>query len=134
MRFLMSCLMTFALSLPAMADGFGFRTPSGNIYCNGGLDGAHVDCVIVNREGGSAPPGYSCPAGREFEVGLEERGPARAGCGRVSGRKSSYTAIAEYGVTDRFGQITCRSERTGFSCQNVDGHGFFLSRRSQKVY
>ena len=134
MRIFLTVLFLLGSTTSVLPDGFGFRTPSGNIYCNGGLDGAHVDCVIVNRESGSAPPGYNCPVGREFAVSLNERGPASGGCGRSSGRLSTYTDIADYGVTGQFGLITCLSQRTGFSCQNADGHGFFLSRRSQKVY
>lgn len=120
----------------AHADGFGFRTPSGNIYCNGALQGgAEVGCTIISRQAGSAPKRYGrCPAGREFEVSLKESGPASAKCGGKSGRKSSYTDIADYGVTGTFGKITCTSERTGFRCTNVSGHGFFLSRRKQRVF
>ena len=134
MRVFCISLAALMLAMPAYADGFGFRTPSGNIYCNGGLDGAHVDCVIVNREKGSAPAGISCPAGRSFAVSLDERGRARGDCGRASVKLSTYSDIADFVLTGRFGKITCLSERTGFSCQNADGHGFFLSRRSQKIY
>lgn len=136
MRFIYLFMMTFGLAVPAAADGFGFRTPSGNIYCNGSLDGgAQVGCVIVNREAGSEPAGFgTCPAGREYSVGISETGRVSGGCGKASGRISSYTDIADYGVSASFGRINCTSERTGFTCRNVDGHGFFLSRRSQQIF
>jgi hypothetical protein len=124
------------LAGPVAADGFGFRTPSGNIYCNGSLQGGAVlGCSIVNREAGSAPASVgSCPAGREFDVSLAERGAASGQCGGQSGRLSTYTDIADYGVAGSFGQINCQSEASGFSCTNADGHGFFLSKRSQQIY
>ncbi|MFW2544333.1 DUF6636 domain-containing protein [Primorskyibacter sp. 2E107] len=129
-------LISILFALPAWADGFGFRTPSGNIYCNGSLyGGAIVDCVIVTREPGSAPAqAGNCPAGRELEVSLDENGGSSSRCGRPSGRKSTYSDIANYGVTAKFGNITCVSESTGFQCVNPSGHGFFLSRRKQNIW
>jgi hypothetical protein len=120
------------IAAPAAADGLGFRTPSGNIYCNGGMETPHLYCVIVNREPGSAPDG--CPAGRQFDAFIEEHGRATGQCGRAGGRVSTYTDVAQYGVTGEFGRIVCRSETKGFTCRNADGHGFFLSRRSQQVF
>ncbi|MEL7182526.1 MAG: DUF6636 domain-containing protein [Pseudomonadota bacterium] len=119
---------------PASADGLGFRTPSANIYCNGSLQsgqggGADLGCTIINHNG---RPG--CPAGRQFNVDMDERGSVRASCGPPSGRASRYSDVAQYGVTATFGRITCTSQKTGFSCTNADGHGFFLSRASQRVY
>lgn len=134
MRYLLLCLL--CLATPAVAEGFGFRTPSGNIYCNGSMfGGARLDCSIVNREQGSAPAAVgACPAGRELDVAIDQRGPVRVSCGPASGRLSTYTDIAEYGVTGQFDAITCMSRSSGFQCTNADGHGFVLSRRSQKVY
>lgn len=124
------------LASPVMADGFGFRTPTGNIYCNGSIEGgAELTCTIVNRDPGSSPPGFgNCPAGYEFIVDLQERGPPTGQCGRPSGGPSTYTDVANYGVTGTFGRIVCLSEQTGFSCRNADGHGLSLSRRSQRVF
>lgn len=122
--------------LSAQADGFGFRTPSGNIYCNGFVSGGGgIDCVIVNREAGSAPAAIgTCPAGREFEVSLDATGPARPSCGKNSGALSTYGDQATYGASGQFGDITCTSERTGLTCRNPEGRGFFLSRRKQEVF
>jgi hypothetical protein len=135
MRFLL-LVLTLPMAAPAMADGFGFRTPSGNIYCNGSIEGgAELTCIIVNRDPGSSSAGFgACPAGREFRVDLQERGPVNGSCGGASGSLSSYTDVANYGVTGTFGRIQCLSEQSGFSCRNADGHGFFLSRRSQQVF
>ena len=130
MRLLLALPLALAAP-PAAADGFGFRTPSGNIYCNGMTTTPEIACVIVERDPGSAP--IDCPAGRQLEVAMAERGRVTARCGGP-GRASTYTDVAAYGVTGRFGRIECRSEQTGFTCTNADGHGFSLSRRSQRVF
>ncbi|SHI33728.1 DUF6636 domain-containing protein [Wenxinia saemankumensis] len=119
---------------PAMADGFGFRTPSGNIYCNGSVDGGDLSCTIVSRDTGSAPAGIACPAGNELHVDMLQTGAVRAGCGGPSGRPSAYTDVAEYGATAAFGRISCVSQRTGFECRNADGRGFLLSRAAQRIW
>lgn len=119
-----------------MADGFGFRTPSGNIYCNGSLDGgAILNCVIENRNDGSAPPAVgNCPAGRKLLVDLSETGPAQAQCGGATGGMSTYTDVADYGVSASFGRIDCTSQSTGFTCRNAEGRGFTLSRGQQQLF
>ncbi|KMW59188.1 hypothetical protein AIOL_004169 [Candidatus Rhodobacter oscarellae] len=122
---LLSCLAG-----PALADGFGFRTPSANIFCNGSLQGgAQLYCTIINHNGSGG-----CASGRQFDMRMGERGRVQATCGRPSGKASRYTDIAEYGATGNFGRITCTSQTTGFTCTNADGHGFFLSRAKQLVF
>ncbi|ETX30792.1 hypothetical protein [Roseivivax isoporae] len=129
MRRFMTLAFLAAAPAPSLADGFGFRTPTGNIYCNGSMEGgALLDCVIVNHEG------QTCPTGLELHVGMGERGPAHAQCVNGPKRLSTYTDVADYGVTGRFGAIACTSESTGFTCHNADGHGFFLSRRAQRIF
>ena len=129
----LAVLLAFAAP-PLLADGFGFRTPSGNIYCNGSVGGGDLGCTIVNRDPGSAPAGLSCPGGNELHVDLLQTGAVRASCGGPAGRMSSYTDIADYGVSANFGRIACVSQTSGFQCTNGDGHGFFLSRASQRIY
>ncbi|WP_422370649.1 DUF6636 domain-containing protein [Hoeflea sp.] len=128
---------TVAICLPnaAGADGYGFMTPSGNIYCNGAIDGGgYISCTIVARKGGPAmPKPASCSGvwGHEFE--LDATGPARLACGGQP-EKVDYGDIAEYGLTGDFGAITCKSEKTGLTCRNRSGHGFFLSRGEQSMF
>ena len=130
-------LLTFA-PLGASADGFGFQTPSGNIYCNGFVsDGGGISCTIVQRNGPPAQPKpASCDGvwGHDFE--LEATGSAKLACATWPGhpQQTNYSDTAPYGVSADFGDITCTSERTGFSCRNRSGHGFFLSRRKQEIF
>ncbi len=133
---LIPVLLSVLFCGPALADGFGFRTPSGNIYCNGQLDGASISCVIVET---SAPPPQARPAGCTANWGhsfsLDETGPVRMDCvGDGSLRKSTYSQVADYGVAGSFGRINCLSQTNGFQCTNASGHGFFLSRRALRVY
>jgi hypothetical protein len=128
------------LMLPtaSLADGFGFMTPSGNIYCNGHVGGGGgIGCTIVERNGAPAQPKpASCKGvwGHDFE--LNGSGAAKMSCDTWPGgpQRVDYTDIAPYGVSADFGDITCTSKKTGFSCKNKSGHGFFLSRRSQKIF
>lgn len=131
-------LFVFLLgTLNANADGFGFMTPSGNIYCNGYISGGGgLSCTIVSRSGPPAmPKPGACTGvwGHNFE--LEGSGPAEMSCNTWPGgpQKVDYSDIAQYGVSADFGDISCTSEKTGFTCRNKTGHGFFLSRRKQVI-
>ena len=135
MRFLLAAF--FALATPAHADGFGFQTPSGNIYCNGFVsDGGGIDCSIVERNPGppAQPRPVNCNASWGHTFSLNGRGGAATlSCGRHP-QRVNYSDVAPYGVSAQFGAITCTSERTGLTCTNPSGHGFFLSRRQQLAY
>ncbi|MEQ8307082.1 MAG: hypothetical protein RIA09_11005 [Hoeflea sp.] len=128
---------TVAMFLPntAGADGFGFMTPSGNIYCNGMVSGGgSISCVIVNRSGTPPMPRpASCSGVWGHEFDLDGTGSARLTCGERP-ETVDYSDIAQYGLSADFGSITCKSEKTGLTCRNKSGHGFFLSRRKQSVF
>ena len=122
------------LPLAAAADGYGFVTPSGNIYCNGAVEVSDITCKIVEKSGSPPQPRPgSCNQTWGHAFNLRATGPAFLSCGPAPSRVN-YTDIAPYGVTGEFGDITCRSEATGLSCSNLDGHGFFLSRNAQRIY
>jgi hypothetical protein len=43
--------------------------------------------------------------------------------------------VLPYGATVRSRTgMTCTSRRVGLTCRNARGHGFFLSRRSQRIF
>ena len=129
-------LLFMALALPAHADGFGFQTPSGNIFCNGFVSGGGgISCSIVQRNPGppALPRPANCAASWGHTFSLNARGPAMMLCDRQPSRVN-YTDVAPYGVSAQFGDITCFSERTGLTCTNPQGHGIFLSRRLQQAY
>ncbi|MFN3722847.1 MAG: DUF6636 domain-containing protein [Paracoccaceae bacterium] len=136
----MRAIVVFVLLLlptPGRADVFQFSTPTRNIECSVGLEASSADirCTIHEKNGADPrprPADCAAPWGHHFW--LDERGPVTMACGGP-GRKNSasYVDIADYGVTGRFGGITCLSQRTGFQCRNADGHGFFLSRAKRTV-
>ena len=129
-----SALFLVTAATGASAEGYGFRTPSGNIYCNGSVEAGEIGCNIVERSGPPAMPDTgACPDVWGHRVELDARGPARVVCGPVP-RKSTYTDIAPYGVSASFAAIECRSETTGLQCTNAEGHGFLLSRQNQRVW
>ena len=139
MRLLKLSIFFFLLA-PAstLADVTPFKTPSGNIECVVGTGEApsDIECVIFKRSG---PPTTRRPAscketwGRRFSMGA--RGVVKIGCGGPGPRNTAPgVSVAHYGVTGRFGGITCHSSKRGLECRNADGHGFFLSRRRQSVF
>ncbi|WP_313136050.1 DUF6636 domain-containing protein [Paracoccus jeotgali] len=130
----LAAVYLFAVATGASAEGYGFRTPTGNIYCNGSIEASEIRCSIVERSGSPAMPDTgTCSAFWGHHVRLDRTGPARVVCGEAP-RKSSYTDVAPYGVSAGFAEINCRSEKTGLQCTNREGHGFLLSRKEQRVW
>lgn len=123
------------LAMSAQAEGYGFRTPSGNIYCNGSIEAGDISCTIAERSSGPVLPRPSwCNGYWGHTFTLTRRGPVQMECSQYAPRTSSYTDVAPYGVTGHFAEITCQSESTGLTCRNADGHGFMLSRRVQQIF
>ena len=112
-----------------------FHTPSGNIHCLGlvGEGGALVDCEIVETEGPIPPRPADCELdwGRRFLV-TEVTGGERICAGDTV--RDPHGAVLPYGSSLGLGAITCLSTREGLECFNPEGHGFFLSRRLQRVF
>ena len=139
MRFFV-CLFTL-IAGPAAADVFIFETPSGNIVCSVGLEENYADiaCGIVEKSGAPPQPRPAdCSKSWGHSFFLRERGPVEMQCverpTRLRDENIAYIDQAPYGETGTFGEITCRSERTGFERRNADGRGIFLSRRAQRVF
>lgn len=123
-------------STPAVADVFMFETPSGNIQCTVGVEVNHADisCDIVQRSGPpAAPRPANCGAAWGHTFTMLQRGPVQMECA-FPPRDFEISEKARYGVTGSWGGLSCRSETTGLTCRNADGHGFFLSRRAQQVF
>ena len=98
---------------------FGFRTPSGNIVCNGGA--ASVACVVF-----SASP--TC----QKTWSLRSTGRATFRC--VYANIGTDVSALAYGRSISRGGIRCVSRRTGLTCTNRSRHGFFLSRGLQRTF
>ena len=113
------------------ALGIEFRTPSGNIGCAG--DSTFVRCDIAATRTKPPPKPKSCRYDWGYAFRLGQRGRARRIC--VSDSTLDAARILPYGRTQKFGRrITCTSRRTGLTCRNRDGHGFFLSRARVRLF
>ncbi|MFV0301600.1 MAG: DUF6636 domain-containing protein [Paracoccus sp. (in: a-proteobacteria)] len=134
LRIVMICLLA---ALPASADVFGFETPSGNIDCSVGIGEGSSDirCIIHQKDGAAPQPKPAgCTAGWGHVFSMQNRGPAVMECAGP-GRNTGAFETADYGVTSAdWDGIRCKSSRQGLECWNADGHGFFLSRREQRLY
>jgi len=58
----------------------------------------------------------------------------RTQVGYVMGNAATDLPRLPYGHTWRWHRFRCTSETTGLTCRNPQGHGFFLSRESQRVF
>ncbi len=109
----------------------GFQTPSRNIVCGAytGSQPAWLRCDISS----GLKPKPSRPKGCEFDFGgtltLSATGRARIGCvSDVVLPDPSKAPLLAYGKTWSYGPFKCHSAKTGLTCRNLKGHGFFLSR------
>ena|SRR5262249_656033 len=112
----------------------GFKTPSGNIHCQvqDWDSSAYLRCDVLEIQGRVPPK----PRGCEFDWGqafsVNER--------RAQRMCYSDTVMDErlqtlpYGSTWRRAGFTCVSEPRGLTCSNRSGHGFQLSRSSQRLF
>jgi hypothetical protein len=129
-----------AVVAPALADGEHeviFRTPSGNIRCDGwaqvavpdraGLDNT-VSCALMSSKSGD---GY--PAGAPDVYTLNANGAAEVS--RRYWRIAGPYQVLAYGHTLRLHYINCTSRSIGLRCvSSRSGHGFFLSRERQDTF
>ena len=120
-----------------------FKTPSRNIVCGWGIDQharASMECGI--KSGLKPPPArIHCEAGdpNDKRIGLTDTGRARpvlcAGDpGPLLPQIEARARVLSYGTQARIGRITCSSAVTGLTCRNSSGHGFFMSRRSWRLF
>ena len=135
-------LATLALSPAAAQD---FTTPSGNITCHfdaplsaeAGLGPEYREyalrCdMIEGTPFGSEPP-EGCNLDWGKSLSLSETGPALRTCHGDTILNPDAPAL-DYGRAIGVPGISCRSERTGVTCTNRDGRGFFISRLRQRVF
>jgi hypothetical protein len=134
-------LVLVAAAAALLAGGAGaatglesFQTPSRNIGClfapKGDLGPGFLRCDLLS--GLRPEPRRACTGDwTGATVGIAGRaGPTCAG-------DSAYdpkARILGYGRTWRRAGIVCTSRTTGLTCRNRTGHGFFLSRRSWRVF
>lgn len=118
--------------MPGFITKVGFRTPSGNIVCNAG--------PIVDRNGTTAGgQALACVLFSQSGVRGQKtwylRSTGLAGIQFVQGNIATEgIGVLRYGHTWRWHSFNCSSQRTGLTCRNRAGHGFFLSRERQSRF
>jgi hypothetical protein len=111
-----------------------FLTPSGNIGCM--IAGGVVRCDIEHRSWKPPARPSSCPDVVDFGQGLQigSSGPARFVCAGDTAREPGAPKLA-YGSASEAEGFKCSSSRDGLSCKrSSDGHGFFISIQSYRIF
>ncbi|MEA5554424.1 DUF6636 domain-containing protein [Anabaena cylindrica UHCC 0172] len=138
--FLVATTSVMSLSLPqvSFAAPKGFKTPSGNIFCEL-MEGEDTNtnslrCEITSSLKPKPPQPY--PGYCEFDWGRGFLLPATSKpeilCISDTIADPNKSVLA-YGQTWNNGGFKCISQRTGLTCTNTNNIGFFLSREKWRV-
>lgn len=138
MRRLLLCACALALAAPAGAEARSlvfFQTPSHNIGCAfSDLRGEPPFLRCDLRAADRIPPRpRTCDLDFGTAFGLPVRGRARRLCAGDT-VLNDRARVLRYGARRRLGPFTCTSRRVGLRCTSRSGHGFFLSRRRQRLF
>jgi len=120
---------TITLPATAHADSQNFQTPSGNIACILGADGAACDIAEYTYQ---VPPGPECAQhikwGNRFT--LDAGKPGAMACHGDTLRVAGEQTLG-YGQSLSAGSITCASDPAGVKCTDKSsGHYFQVSKDS----
>jgi hypothetical protein len=127
--FLVAAVLAAVLPGRAGAATAYFETPSRNIACGwfSGLGGS-LRCEIRSLLRPMPPRPVSCDVDWGYGLAMGRTGRANVLCAGDTVRRTGAVRILAYGTTWRRGGFTCTSARTGLTCRNASGRGFFLSR------
>lgn len=124
-----------ALGAGGAAKNGSFKTPSGNIVCGHSVPPDTRDTAVgCGIQSGLKPtPRNTCTDLDYSGKRMSLRASGRAVIDLCAGDPGPFLLAATapvlgYGSTWRGGGITCTSRRTGLTCRNRSGHGFFMSR------
>jgi hypothetical protein len=133
--FLVAAVLAAVLPGRAGAATAYFETPSRNIACGwfSGLGGS-LRCEIRSLLRPTPPRPASCDVDWGYGLAMGRTGRARVLCAGDTVRRTGSVRILAYGTTWRRGGFRCTSERTGLTCRNASGRGFFLSRERWRVF
>ncbi|MEY3223378.1 MAG: hypothetical protein RLZZ203_2234 [Cyanobacteriota bacterium] len=131
-------IISLSLSQVSIAVPKGFKTPSGNIFCEL-IEGSDANtnslrCEIASSLKPKPPQPY--PGYCEFDWG---RGFLLPGQSKPEILCISDTvadpnkSILGYGQTWKNGGFKCISQKTGLTCTNSNNIGFFMSREKWRV-
>jgi hypothetical protein len=118
-----------------------FKTPSGNIVCayivTSNADTSSVQCGI--KSGLRPAPRNTCTdldySGKRVSLRATGRSVPVVCAGDPGAFLYEKQArVLPYGSSWHGGGLRCTSRRTGMTCTNRSGHGFFLSRQHQRIF
>lgn len=125
------------LFLPAFAEEFnkefdGFKSPTGNIFCL--IFESTLRCDLLQNDATlpTRPKDCELDWGNAFGVGPQNQKAQRV-CAGDTVANPEYPVL-NYGKSISKAGFTCRSERTGMTCKNKFGRGFFLSHQKQTLF
>ena len=119
-------LLALAIAVPVpVPTQTGFLTPSGNIACNTGPYHGKplLACTVFSKAD-------SKRGQKVWAMGAT----GRVSVGFVFGNAATDYPKLAYGRSWTWHTIRCRSALAGLTCTNRSGHGFFLSRKIQRVF
>src|SRR3954471_7291971 len=125
----------FALPAAASASLVHFQTPSHNIGCI--YDGSGRGYLRCDVRGISTTPPRGCDLDYGGAFGMARRSKAHELCvgdTALCGPGERGCKTIAYGTAWNHGGFRCVSRRTGLTCKNEVGHGFFLSRERRRRF
>jgi hypothetical protein len=133
--FALATVATLGATPTAAVDGL--RMPSNNIVCtvqepDDNLAG-ELRCDTRNFPPTSRRPPKDCQLGWGDAFSIGESGKAERIC-HGDTIMHEDVMVLPYGMTWQHGAYTCRSQPSGLTCFNAQGHGFSLSRSSQRLF
>jgi hypothetical protein len=113
-----------------------FMTPSGNIGCQylsaSAGQPASLRCDIKSGLVPKPARPHNCPLAYGDSIGMNRTGKPYLVCHGDTVFEPRERVLG-YGTSWSGGGFTCKSETTGLTCTNQNGHRFFLSRQSWRV-
>ena len=123
-------------TVPSRNELVGFKTPSNNIHCQFSDFGKeqYLRCDIGDSAIRPPPRPHWCNLdwGKAFKIAHHDSSGERICHGDTTFDPDLLTL--NYGQVWRRGGFTCKAETVGLTCINQGGHGFSLSRNSQRLF
>jgi hypothetical protein len=119
-------LLTLASSLTM------FQTPSHGIACAYSTSPSALRCDVADVASPPKRP-QACELDYGSAFGLSATGRAKRLCAGDTVLNPKAKVLA-YNKSRRLGPFTCTARTSGLRCTTKAGHGFVLSRRTQKLF
>jgi len=116
----------------------GFKMPSRNVYCiiEDAADSQPTDlrCDIQQMNNPMPAPPSNCPLSWGDAFSVTQNGSSGRMVCHGDTTKHDDLPVLTYGSVWNQRGFSCKSETSGLTCVNVRGHGFTLSRASQRTF